>query len=435
MISLRNIAMFWTTILLVIVTCLAILASRALAVIETNKLLDDELQQIALNAGGRLAPAAHQLASRMEAENRISVQVWDSDGKSIFENPAAVRIPRQAELGFKDIDFDGKEWRVYTATDGKRTALAAQRWSARIEVVNHTALAAAVPVFAALPIGWIVIILGVNALLKRFSKFSLELAARGVEARDPIAAENMPQEVVPLIDAMNELIGRHRSAVEQQKRFLADAAHELRTPLAALQIQIDNFRNQPSVTVRGEIFNELAAGIQRASAMLRQLMRMARLDDQPESSASRPIDLKDLVVSVVSQFVQPASARNIELEMEIDESLATTVADGDIRFLFTNLIDNAIRYSATGGNVKIVLCRDGSDTRVEVKDMGIGIPAEALSRIFDRFYRAAPADIEGTGLGLAIARKIADRYHFDLSIANRTDSKGVCASVVIPAAA
>jgi two-component system, OmpR family, sensor kinase len=435
MISLRNIAMFWITILLVVVTCLAILASRALAVIETNKLLDDELQQIALNAGGRLAPAAHQLISRMEAENRISVEVWDSDGKSIFENPAAVRIPRQAELGFKDIDFDGNEWRVYTATDGKRTALAAQRWSARTEVVNHTALAAAVPVFAALPIGWIVIILGVNALLKRFSKFSLELAARGVEARDPIAAENMPQEVVPLIDAMNELIGRHRSAVEQQKRFLADAAHELRTPLAALQIQIDNFRNQPSVTVRGEIFNELAAGIQRASAMLRQLMRMARLDDQPESPASRPIDLKDLVVSVVSQFVQPASARNIELEMEIDESLATTVADGDIRFLFTNLIDNAIRYSATGGNVKIVLCRDGSDTRVEVKDMGIGIPAEALSRIFDRFYRAAPADIEGTGLGLAIARKIADRYHFDLSIANRTDSKGVCASVVIPAAA
>lgn len=435
MISLRNIAMFWITILLVVVTCLAILASRALAVIETNKLLDDELQQIALNAGGRLAPAAHQLISRMEAENRISVEVWDSDGKSIFENPAAVRIPRQAELGFKDIDFDGNEWRVYTATDGKRTALAAQRWSARTEVVNHTALAAAVPVFAALPIAWIVIILGVNALLKRFSKFSLELAARGVEARDPIAAENMPQEVVPLIDAMNELIGRHRSAVEQQKRFLADAAHELRTPLAALQIQIDNFRNQPSVTVRGEIFNELAAGIQRASAMLRQLMRMARLDDQPENLASRSIDLKDLVVSVVSQFVQPASARNIELEMEIDESLATTVADGDIRFLFTNLIDNAIRYSATGGNVKIVLCRDGSDTRVEVRDMGIGIPAEALSRIFDRFYRAAPADIEGTGLGLAIARKIADRYHFDLSIANRTDSKGVCASVVIPAAA
>jgi two-component system OmpR family sensor kinase len=371
----------------------------------------------------------------MEAENRISVQVWDSDGKSIFESPAAIRIPRQAELGFKDIDFNGKAWRVYTTTDEQRTVMAAQRWSARTEVVNHTALAAAVPVFAALPIAWIVIILGINALLKRFSKFSLELAARGVEAKDPIAAENMPKEVVPLIDAMNELIGRHRSAVEQQKRFLADAAHELRTPLAALQIQIDNFRNQQSVTVRDEILNELAAGIHRASAMVRQLMRMARLDDQPENHASKPIDLKDLVVSVVSQFVLPASARNIELEMEIDESLATTVADGDIRLLFTNLIDNAIRYSGAGGNVKVVLCKDGSGTRIEVKDMGIGIPVEALSRIFDRFYRAAPADIEGTGLGLAIARTIADRHHFDLSIANRTDSKGVCASVVIPAAA
>jgi len=435
MISLRNIAMIWVTILLVVVTCFAILASRALAVIETNKLLDDELQQIALNAGGRLAPAAHQLVSRMEAENRISVQVWGSDGKTIFENPAAARIPRQTELGFTDIDFDGKAWRVYTATDGQRTAQAAQRWSARTKIANHTALAAAVPVLAALPIAWIVVILGINALLKRFSRFSLELATRGVEAKDPIAAEKMPKEVVPLIDAMNELIGRHRSAVEQQKRFLSDAAHELRTPLAALQIQIDNFRNQQSVTVKSEIFNELAAGIHRASSMVRQLMRMARLDDQPENLESRPVDLRELVVSVVSEFVQPASVRNVELEMEIDESLATTVPDGDVRFLFTNLIDNAIRYSIAGGNVKVVLCRVGSSTRVEVKDTGIGIPVEALSRIFDRFYRAAPVDIEGTGLGLAIARKIADRYNFDLSIANRTDSKGVCASVVIPAAA
>lgn len=435
MISLRNIAMLWVTILLVVVTCFAILASRALAVIETNKLLDDELQQIVLNAGGALSPQTHLLASRMEAENRISVQVWGSDGKAIFENPAAVRVPRQTELGFKDIDFDGKAWRAYTATDGQRTAQAAQRWSARTEIANHTALAAAVPVLAALPIAWIFIILGVNALLKRFSKFSLELATRGVEAKDPIVAEKMPKEVVPLIDAMNELIGRHRSAVEQQKRFLSDAAHELRTPLAALQIQIDNFRNQQSVTVKSEIFNELAAGIHRAGAMVRQLMRMARLDDQPENLESRSVDLKDLVVSVVSEFVQPASARNIELEMEIDESLATTVADGDVRFLFTNLIDNAIRYSVAGGNVRVVLCKDGSSTRVEVKDTGMGIPAEALPRIFDRFYRAAPVDIEGTGLGLAIARKIADRYNFDLSIANRADGKGVCASVVIPAAA
>ena len=319
MISLRNIAMLWVTILLVVVTCFAILASRALAVIETNKLLDNELQQIVLNAGGRLSPRAHQLVFHMESENRISVQVWGGDGKTIFENPAAAPIPRQTELGFKDIDFDGNAWRVYTATDGQRTAQAAQRWSARAEIANHTALAAAVPALAALPVAWIIIILGINALLKRFSRFSLELATRGVEAKDPIVAERMPKEVVPLIDAMNELIGRHRSAVEQQKRFLADAAHELRTPLAALQIQIDNFRNQQSVTVKSEIFDELAAGINRASAMVRQLMRMARLDDQPDNLESRPIDLKDLVLSVISEFVQPASVRNIELEMEIDE--------------------------------------------------------------------------------------------------------------------
>lgn len=434
MISLRNIAMLWVTLLLVAISVAAVLASRALAVIELNKLLDNELQQIALNAGSGLYPEIHQLISHMEDENRISVQVWDDNGGLIHENPMAIRLPRQSDSGFHDLTFKGKAWRVYVANDGKHTTQAAQRWSARTEIANHTALAAAVPILAALPIAWIAIILGVNALLARFSRFANELAERGLEAKGPVLAAGMPHEITPLISAMNELIARHKAAAEQQKQFLSDAAHELRTPLAALQIQIDNFRNQPSAEAKDAALQELKAGIQRATAMIRQLMRMARLDDGALGSGSQTVDLKDVLITIVSDFVRMASARDIDLEMEIDESASTAITDTEIRFLFTNLIDNAVRYSIAGGRVTVILRRTGPDIFVEVKDRGIGIPVIALPRLYDRFYRAAPADIEGTGLGLAIARKIADRNGFGLEISNNMDGPGVSAVVFIPQA-
>jgi two-component system OmpR family sensor kinase len=285
-----------------------------------------------------------------------------------------------------------------------------------------------------LPIAWIAIILGVNALLARFSRFANELAERGLEAKEPVPATGMPHEITPLISAMNELIARHKAAAEQQKQFLSDAAHELRTPLAALQIQIDNFRNQPSAEAKDAALRELKAGIQRATAMIRQLMRMARLDDGALGSGSQTLDLKDVLITIVSDFVRMASARNIDLEMEIDESASTAIPDTEIRFLFTNLIDNAVRYSIAGGRVTVILRRTGSDIFVEVKDCGIGIPVAALPRLYDRFYRAAPADIEGTGLGLAIARKIADRNGFGLEISNNIDGPGVSAVVFIPQA-
>jgi len=141
------------------------------------------------------------------------------------------------------------------------------------------------------------------------------------------------------------------------------------------------------------------------------------------------------MLSVVSEFV-PASAKSgVEIGMTFDEDFHAKVADADIRLLFANLIDNAIRYTAPGGNVDVLIKQANSDISVRIVDSGIGIPETALPRIFDRFYRAAPADIEGTGLGLAIARKIAERNNFQLTIANRQDRRGVLAQVLIPLSA
>ncbi len=435
MISLRKIALIWTTILLAIIATAVVIASRHVAIVEVNKLLDNELQQIAINAGHGLNEAALEPLSETETENRVSVQIWSRTGETIYESKMIDRIPRQTELGFSDVEVGGYQWRVYTASDGQLFAQIGQRWSARLEIANHAAVAAAVPLLAAFPIAWIAVILGLDQLLQRLSGFSNALANRSVDAKDPIILGEMPDEFVPTISAINSLIDRHRLAVEQQKQFVSEAAHELRTPLAALQIQIDNLGNRPDVEAQREISKELSGGVRRASAMVGQLLKMARLDDPSVSYREADLDLKELIVSVVSDFVLTSARGGVELSMTIDETPTIRGSDAEIRLLFANLIDNAIRYTPSGGNVEVLIKQADLGVSVEIVDSGIGIPDGALPRIFDRFYRAAPSDIEGTGLGLAIARKIAERNKFQLIIVNRKDHQGVVAQVLIPEAA
>jgi len=430
--SIRRTALSFVTVLLTIIAVFSILAAHSLATIEINKLLDNELEQIALNAGSSLSPSAHELIGKMEMENRIALQVWTKDGHVVEENPTTDILPRQSTSGFSNVVVDGNEWRVYTSNDGDRTTQAAQRVSARSEIANKTALATALPLMAAFPIAWIAIIVGLNMLLAQITRFSDSLALRSVDSKEPLVFSEMPEELRPIVPAMNSLIERHRQVIEQQKQFLAEAAHELRTPLAALQIQIDNFRHKANSPNPDSDLEELGSGIRRAGAMVGQLMKMARLDYQEEPPRPEETPLSDLLVSVTSDFVQLASKRGIELEMELGAPNSEIVTDADVHLLFRNLLDNAIRYTGDNGSVLICLRSELESSIVEITDNGTGIPDEALPRIFDRFYRAAPTDIEGTGLGLSIVRKIADRNGYVVSVANRRDAIGVCARVSIP---
>jgi two-component system, OmpR family, sensor kinase len=282
-----------------------------------------------------------------------------------------------------------------------------------------------------LPIAWIAAIFGLNSLIQRVAGFANVLALRGVESKEPVVADEMPREFLPVVGAVNGLIERHQQAIEQQQQFVSEAAHELRTPLAALQIQLDNLRSQPDA----ESVRELGDGIRRASAMVAQLLRLARLDapDLPGEGAS--IDLKELMLSIISDFVPLSTSNGVDLAVAAKESIRIKASGAEVRLLFANLIENAIRYTPRGGAVEVSIERESANARVEIRDSGIGIPEDALPRIFDRFYRAAPPDIEGTGLGLAIASKIAERNRFDLGVANRTDGKGVLALVSIPLSA
>jgi two-component system OmpR family sensor kinase len=232
---------------------------------------------------------------------------------------------------------------------------------------------------------------------------------------------------------MNALIGRHQRAVDRQRQFVSDAAHELRTPLAALQIQVDNLKTHAKGSTQSEIMDELKAGLRRASVLVEQLLRMARLDDSASSgSRMTDVDLKDLIAAVVADHVTIAMHKDVDLGLSLNDTFRIGLSDPETKVLFANLIDNAIRYTPSGGTIDVALRRQGNDALVEVIDSGCGIANTALPRIFDRFFRAAPPDIEGNGLGLAIAKAIADRNGFGLTIVNRQDAAGVVARVQIP---
>jgi two-component system, OmpR family, sensor kinase len=428
MISLRRGILIWATILIAIIAIASVLATRHVAMVEVNKLLDNELQQIAVNAGKGVSEAAFAPLKKTEIENRVAVQVWTDTGELIHRSPGTDRLPRSTDPGFADLESGGNVWRVYTASDGKRFAQVGQRMSARMEIVNHAAAGAAVPLLAAFPIAWIAAIFGINRLLRRVEDFATALALRGVEASGPVISGEMPREFLPVIASLNCLIEKHLIAIEQQKQFVSEAAHELRTPLAALQIQVDNLRSQPDTESVGELSN----GIRRATAMVAQLLSLARLDAPHVPVDSPKLDLGELIISIIAEFVPTSTRCGVELAVSAREDIFVKASDAEVRLLFGNLIDNAIRYTPRGGNIEVIVEEGSSTIEVKIIDSGIGIPDASLSRIFDRFYRAAPLDIEGTGLGLAIAKKIAERNRYVLSVSNRTDVRGVLAQVLIP---
>jgi two-component system OmpR family sensor kinase len=429
MTSLRKTVLVWVTAVMAIDGTAAMMASYYFAKEEADSLLDNQLRQIARNAGEGPSNNASP-GIRLKLEDEVVVQIWNAVGEAAIRT-SAFDIPRQSRLGFTDIRFAGKSWRVYTSSDGQRTVQVAQRWSVRNELAENAAFGAALPILGAIPITWLVVIWAINRLLRQLADFAATLAQRSVDAKDPIPLGSVPSEIAPLNVAINALIGRHQQAVDRQRQFVSDAAHELRTPLAALQIQVDNLKTHARDT-RTEAIDEMNAGVHRACALVEQLLRLARVEDSTASVNRLDVDLKDLIAAVVADHVAVAMQRDVDLGLADNGVSGIHLSDPEIRVLFDNLLDNAIRYTPGGGKIDIVIERHCDNVLIEVVDSGCGIPDAALPRIFDRFFRAAPPDIEGTGLGLAIAKAIADRNGFRLLIINRDDATGVLARVEIP---
>jgi len=426
--SLRRAALFWMTGLLTVVGLVTILIAYVYVRGEANEFLDGQLRQIALNAGNGMSAVNAPAAADGDPEDQFAITIWDARGDLAHQSLPGIDIPRQSQAGFTDVKAAGELWHVYTTGDGSRTVQVAQRETVRTEIIESAAIGAAAPILIVIPLSWLVVGWAMNRMLGRLDELAKEIAARSAAAKEPIPLAGVPSEVAPLVMSMNGLIDRLRAAVEAQKHFLADAAHELRTPLAAMQIQVDNLAGGGGPT--DERVASLAAGVKRAGALVNQLLRLARLD-APVAINGGQVDIGALLLDCVADIAPLADRKDIDLGAYIRAPAICDAAEADVRTLFSVLIDNAVRYTPSGGSVDVTLFSQGDRPIVEVVDTGLGLPTGQEDRIFDRFFRGSPHDAEGTGLGLAIARRIAERHAFRLTVESRGDGHtGVCARVV-----
>lgn len=427
--SLRRAIITPISVLLSVFCLFATAASFGFVTYEANKFLDSQLQEIAINvAPDENSPKESLLET--EDEDRVVVRVWDHSGTIVYRGGPQIEIPWVSQPGLADVVADGQTWRVYRWSNTERNVQIAQTWSARREIATYAATGAALPLLLMIPIAWILIRRSIGRTLQGFHRLSSDIGHRSLDAREPVRPGSIPLEIAPLITAIDELIDRYRQALETQRRFIADAAHELRTPLAALQIQAENLLASDLSGPSQELANEIGDGVRRSSQLASQLLNMATTEGPPVSN-HRAVDLGILATEVLADFITLTNVSRVRLERVIVDPISIVGDESAIRKLLSILIDNAIRYSARDGLVTVQLSlTDEQYPQIDVVDNGQGIPDDALPFIYDRFFRAAPQVIEGTGLGLAIARAIAERNGIQLRHRNRADKSGAIATII-----
>ncbi|RUM10925.1 histidine kinase [Rhizobium fabae] len=407
-------------------------ASYFLVQNEASDFLDNQLRQIALYVGdARSSPATGpDSGAPHDPEDDFVIQVWDVAGKPLRLSHPAVDIPRQQATGFADISTGSDNWRVYTLAAPDRTVQVSQDTMVREELATDAALQAALPIIVLIPLSLLTLSWIIDRIMARLNRLAVAVASRDAAADDPVPIDDVPAELIPFVSSINRLLARLRALLGRQRRFISDAAHELRTPLSALQIQIDNLRHDDRDGRFSQRLTELEAGIGRATGLVSKLLRLARYDAHETAPAPQPIDLVQLALDSVARLNPLAENRRIDLGITRQDKAIAIGSLDDFEIILGNLIDNAVRYTPPCGTVDVAVVVAGQEARIEIRDTGPGIAEDEMPRVFERFFRARPQDSEGSGLGLAIAKAAAERQGVRLTLAMREDERGLVACLI-----
>ncbi len=431
MMSLKNQLTTWSVGLLTLVGLLAGSISYLLAQQGASMFLDHQLRLVAgsVDEGSQLPAMQTKFLGENPQERQYGFVIQVSiPGEAVRSSRPDFALPVGKSSGYSDQVYQGEKWRAYTIAYPDRTVQVSQADAVRRAIASDAALFAALPIAGLLPLCWMLVAFGVKRILKPLADVTLAVTLRDAQSLTPIVAKGIPAEAAPLITEINSLLLRIHESMESQRHFVLDAAHELRTPLAALQLQIDNLsqsRSQEDMNVR---IAELKSGMQRASHIVGQLLKMARYEVQGEASRTQT-DLGDLVKCCISALVPVAEKSKIDLGMVRDDSATVLASADDLRILFGNLLDNAVRYTQEGGRVDVAIAVKNNKASVSVMDNGPGIPDHLLPRVFDRFFRVGSHKVEGSGIGLAIVNAIARRENAEVRLSNRQDASGLIATV------
>lgn len=408
---------------------------------EIGEMLDSHLAQ---SAGLIAAQLEHEIdddkggmvSRQYKQERKIAFQVWDrSDSLRLRSASAPETRLSERDDGFTDAMIGGKRWRVFSRWDegGRYVVQVGERYELRDELAESVAGHLMHPLVIALPVLALLIWFAVGAGLAPLGRLAAEVGRRAPDNLAPLEESRTPREVRPLLGALNDLFARLRASLEQERRFTADATHELRTPLAAMKVQAQVALGAVDAEERAHALAQVVTGTDRAAHLVEQLLMLACLDPQTALAHARPASLRALAAECVAAQAPAAAQKNVEMGLVADDEGLVAGDSTLLAVLLRNLVDNAVRYSPAGGEIEVSIGREEGSVLLCVTDNGPGIPEGERSRVFERFYRVLGSGEEGSGLGLSIVKRIADLHRASIELADEPGGRGLAVTVRFPA--
>lgn len=411
--SLRARLLVFLLAAIVLAGCVQGLLAYRGALAEADALFDYHMQQTALALRSGLPVDARGLGPGLEPEDEnheFIVQVWTNEGLRIFESAVGAALPQIAVLGFTDVQARGGTYRVFSLQTRSQVIQVAQNMAVRRSMARTLALRTLAPLAAMAPLLALAVWWGVRRSLAPVERVRRQLAQRQADDLSPVSDAQLPDEVQPLVGELNLLFERVQHAFDAQQHFVADAAHELRSPLAALRLQLQGLQRAGAHddAARAAAIERLSAGIDRATRLVEQLLALAR--QEAGGAPAEPVDLRAVAQLALADVAPAAQARQMDLGL-LDSETVTVPGNAEaLRMLARNLLDNAIKYTPPGGRVDVQVRAVDGHAELTVEDSGPGIPPEHRERALQRFVRVTGDAAPGSGLGLAIVQAVAQAH-------------------------
>ena len=423
--SLRRRVLWLVLALIALVSVLQATSAYRSALLEADRMFDYHLQEVARSVHGGLPFSPGD-------DVEFSVRIWSPDGTELYRSGAR-DMPSQAVLGFSEAMVDGTRYRIYSLRTPEHTIQIAQDLDARTERARALAWRAILPIVLLAPLLMLAVWWLIDSSLAPVQRMRRQVAARRASDLSPLATSGLPEEVLPLVAEINLLFERLQRARSVQQKFIADAAHELRSPLAALKLQAQALRRTMDEGARQDAIERLNEGMERAIELSGQLLSLAREEAGDAMPQPEEVELEQLAREAVAEVLPQAQARAIDVGLAAGGSASVRGDRQALHVLLRNLLDNAIKYSPPHGTVdiRIEAGTDGGASLV-VEDSGPGIADAEHDRVFDRFYRVPGTEAPGSGLGLAIVKTVAERHQARVELGRSARLGGLSIAVRFP---
>lgn len=431
--SIRQNLLLWLIVGMLIAISMAGLSTYWLAQDEANELFDYQIKQVALSLhGSNDLPMVMALADDDPDEDNV-VQVWNTQGKLLFNSYPSRALPQYAMLGLHTVTYQQKPWRIYNTQRQGLFIQVAQPMTVRDELAAGLAGRMLIPFLLLIPLLAGLIWWAVAHSLRPLQMVTSAVVARDESSMQALDETDLPKEIRPMVVALNQLLKRLSYSMQLQSTFVADAAHELRTPLTALKLQLELTERATDDAQRKSGFVKLNSRLERSIHLVRQLLTLARSESREEAERFTYVNLSALVQDVAQELLPLAEVGRIDLRSDVGHKVIVLGQPENLRIVISNLLDNAIRYTPFLGQVRISVALEAGHAVLRVTDNGHGIAEHERERVFDRFYRCEGSEVTGSGLGLAIVRNITEAHHATLALSDNLAGSGLVVTISFPA--